>query len=175
MKEVHETGELTSCFCFRIGFVSEETVVPEIELAFAISATGTDAGEAYRLMKDTLKSMIDEYGSKEINYSVIVYGSSVEQKITFDQTFSDDEALKESLDRMGRATGVPALVETLEEAKKVFEGSNLRGSSIKVCSEIVAYLWVLTWTPGLVYSHCPLGGHLPLKKMGAKCFRLCCG
>ena len=123
-------------------FVSEETVVPEIELVFAISATGTEADEAYRLMKDTLKSMIDEYGSKEINYSVIVYGSSVEQKIAFDQRFSDDEALKESVDKIGRATGVPALVETLEEAKKVFEGSNIRGSSIKVCSEIVAYSWV---------------------------------
>ena len=109
---------------------------------FAISATGTEADEAYRLMKDTLKSMIDVYGSKEINYSVIVYGSSVEQKIAFDHRFSDDEALKESVDKIGRATGVPVLLETLEEAKKVFEGSNIRGSSIKVCSEIVVYSWV---------------------------------
>lgn len=125
-------GFAVSFFFFHFWFAAEK-VVPEIELAFAISATGVEADETYRLMRDTLKSIIDEYGSKQIDYSVILYGSSAEQKIRFDQNFSSDDALKASIDKIGRATGSPALVDTLEEAKKLFQDSSLRPKAIKVC------------------------------------------
>ena len=113
---------------------SAEKVLPEIDLAFAMSATAVEADETYKLMQDTLKSIIDEYGTKEIDYSLIVYGSTAEQKITFDKDFATPDLLKTFVDKIPRETGYPALVDTLDEAKKLFESSS-RPKAVKVCCD----------------------------------------
>ncbi|KAJ7393298.1 hypothetical protein OS493_006267 [Desmophyllum pertusum] len=55
--------------------------LPETNLAFAISATALEAEETHTFMKEIIKSIIAKYGTKRLEYSVIVYGDSASAQV----------------------------------------------------------------------------------------------
>ena len=52
-----------------------EPPVPEIDLAFALSATGLDADKTFSLMKDTIKYIVNKYGTDKIHHGLLAFGS----------------------------------------------------------------------------------------------------
>lgn len=53
----------------------DEPPVPEIDLAFAISATASDAEETFTRIKDTTKYIVNQYGTDKIHYGLLVFGT----------------------------------------------------------------------------------------------------
>ena len=53
----------------------EKSPVPEIDLAFAVSATATDADETFSRIKDTTKYIVKQYGTEQIHYALLAFGS----------------------------------------------------------------------------------------------------
>jgi hypothetical protein len=110
--------------------------VPEVDIAFAIQASTADADTTFSKIKETIKMIIDQYGTKKIHYAVIVYSNTATTKLNFDEReqLVDDKELKNLIDSIPRGTGPPAVIEAIEEAKKLFESSAARPHAHKVCS-----------------------------------------
>lgn len=97
--------------------------MPIVDLAFALSATATDADTNFKLMKDTITSFADLYGMSKINYAVIAYGERQRKWVDFQSQPSDFEDLKKVVDTISREAGVVALDKALDEARKLFDGA----------------------------------------------------
>jgi hypothetical protein len=104
----------------------------EIDLGFAISATATDSSKTYKLMKDTIKDIIDRYGTDNIHYSVIVYGARPVIVTSFADAIPTAAVLKRRIEAAPREQGGAALDRALEEAKKIFEGRGGRANAKKI-------------------------------------------
>ena len=104
--------------------------VPMVDLAFALSATATDASVNFKLMKDTITSFADMYGVSKINYAVITYGQSQRKWVDFQNQPSDFEDMKKTVDAIARETGVVALDKALDEARKLFDGARPQASKV---------------------------------------------
>ena len=105
------------CFIFK-----EIPDVPTVDLAFALSATASDADTNFKLMKDTITSFADMYGMSKINYAVIAYGERQRTWFNFQTQPSDFGDLKKIVDAISREAGVVALDKALDEARKLFDG-----------------------------------------------------
>ena len=56
--------------------IIDEPSVPEIDLAFAISATASDADDTFLRIKDTIKYIVNKYGTEKIHgYGLLVFGT----------------------------------------------------------------------------------------------------
>ena len=104
-----------------------------VDLAFALSATATDASTNFKLMKDTIISFADMYGVSKINYAVITYGQSQRKWVDFQNQPSDFEDMKKTVDAIARETGVVALDSALDEAKKLFGGARPQARKVIKC------------------------------------------
>ena len=67
--------------------------VPEIDLAFAISATASDADETFTRIKNTTKYIVNKYGTEKIHYGLLVFGTTP----TVARGFSRDVFSKEDM------------------------------------------------------------------------------
>ena len=113
-------------------FVSDPNM-PNIDLAFAISATSANSNQSYDLMTNTIKQFIDEYGVDKIHYSLVVYGNSVVRVVNFNHTFPPSASdLKAAIDAQPPISGGPVLEDTLQEAFKVFNETEGRPDAKKV-------------------------------------------
>ena len=113
-----------------------------VDVAFALSATSTDASTNFKLMKDTIISFADIYGVEKINYAVITYGQKQRKWVDFQNQPSDFKDMKKTLDAITRETGVVALDEAIEEARKLFDGARPQARKVmKWCSTYSAYIW----------------------------------
>ena len=108
--------------------------LPETNVAFAISATGTEAQKTHKFIKDIIKSIITTYGTRKLQYSVIVYGDSVSPEITFRDIFKSDADLVKAIDSIPGITGSPSFDKALEEAKEQLMSPFLRPYAAKVGS-----------------------------------------
>ena len=116
----------TSCL-----FVSVN--IPEIDLTFAISATSIQADSTDFLMKETINTIIQQYGIDIIHYSVIVFGTIATTHFNFSYIPpSRDDLIREVSRRLPRANGRPDLVEALEDAKRVYELQEVRPNARRV-------------------------------------------
>lgn len=52
-------------------------------MAFAVSATSSLADQSFRLMKDTIKTIVQTYGTEQIHFSLIVYGTTATTRVSF--------------------------------------------------------------------------------------------
>ena len=94
-----------------------------------ISATSKAAEPAFSLMKDTIRFVMERYGSKHVKYHVIVSGegTSSSGKVRFNSNSSDLEALMKNVKELSReAKGGPALHKDLQKAVSAFETNCLR-------------------------------------------------
>ena len=108
--------------------------MPTLDLAFAISATATDADTNFKLMKDTITSFADMYGMSKINYAVIAYGETPRRWFDFQSQPSDFDALKRQVDAISRVAGVVALDKSLEEARKLFDAARPQARKVRTFS-----------------------------------------
>ena len=84
------------------------------------------------MMKETVKAVIDKYGSRKIRYAFIPFGSlpSTNVKFTRDSPTRDD--LKKLVNRLTQPSGDADLKKALEEAKNTFDSAPKRPNSEKV-------------------------------------------
>ncbi|XP_078343053.1 coadhesin-like [Oculina patagonica] len=96
--------------------------IPDIDIGFAISSASIDSDSIFALMKRIINTIIDRYGMLKIRFSVIVYGSIITTRFTFDNTimFTQEELLR-AVNETQRAPGMPDLQMALTEAKRLFQ------------------------------------------------------
>lgn len=92
-----------------------------IDIAFAISATSTEANELYDYMRDVIKLIIDEYGMYTVQYAFMVFGSEPDVRIRFGDNLKSPDQLKNLLDNIPRIGGQPNLDKALEKAAELFK------------------------------------------------------
>lgn len=68
--------------------------IPEMNLAFAISARAVDGEVNFEKMKDILKAIVQKFGSNRIHYSVITFGDPPITELPFNRRLPSDEILK---------------------------------------------------------------------------------
>lgn len=87
--------------------------------------------ETFKLMKETIKAIIDTHVTSKIHYSIIIFGASANTVISFAERSPTIETLKELIDRASRERGPPNLKNVLEKSVEIFEGSGLRRNATK--------------------------------------------
>ena len=104
--------------------------VPMADLAFAISSNAAGKEQSFQKIKDSLDFIMTYYGAERIRYAVITFGSSSYEDVSFQDGRTVDE-LRERVDSIGRASGVPDLKESLDKAKDVFDKASDRPEAKK--------------------------------------------
>ena len=104
--------------------------VPLADLAFAISSNAAGKEQTFKKIKDSLDFIMTYYGAERIRYAVITFGLSSYEDVSFQDGRTVDE-LRELVDRIPRASGVPDLKESLEKAKDVFDKATDRPEAKK--------------------------------------------
>ena len=125
---------LQSC----IFYFSDKLRVPEIDLGFVISATAVSASDTFQRIKDTINTIIEEYGiSSRLRYGLIVFGSEARKKLNFTDESADVNSLKAKIMSAQHPAGEPDLQKALEEAKKMFDSAPSRPGVKKVLVVII--------------------------------------
>lgn len=104
--------------------------VPLVDLAFAISSNAAGKEQTFKKIKDSLDFIMTYYGAERIRYAVITFGSSSYEDVSFEDGRTVGE-LREQVERIPRASGVPDLKESLEKAKDVFDRATDRPEAKK--------------------------------------------
>lgn len=122
--------------CF-FGTVPDPLDQEKIDLVFAVSASSTEAEQAFHLMKETLLSIVSTHGMKNIHYTVMTYGSLTRTIVDFQDGFPDEQDLLKKLESLSTVSGTPDLDLALANAKKAFEASGARPDAKKVLVYLV--------------------------------------
>ena len=104
-------------------FPPDSIITEKIDLGFAISAAALNAKETFDKVKETVKSIIKKYGTGNLRYAVIVYGSDAKLILSFERTFPALEDWLTVVDSMRNEPGTPALEIALQKAKELFQTS----------------------------------------------------
>lgn len=80
--------------------------IEETDLVIAMCYASTLSDQTFDLMKDTVKSIVDKYGTSQVHYAVVIYGT----KATTMARFSDmigltKDAVKETIDSFPKLRG----------------------------------------------------------------------
>ena len=73
---------------------SDVPKIPEMNVAFAISARAVDDATNFEKMKDIIKAIVQKFGSNRIYYSVITFGDPFTTELSFDRKLPSDEDLE---------------------------------------------------------------------------------
>ena len=118
------------CITLLLTIITLCLAVPLVDLAFAISSNAAGKEQTFKKIKDSLDFIMTYYGAERIRYAVITFGLSSYEDVSFQDGRTVDE-LRELVDRIPRASGVPDLKESLEKAKDVFDKSTDRPEAKK--------------------------------------------
>ena len=111
--------------------------IPEVDLAFAISAASVEADNNFKKTKAVITAIIDTYGKNKLRYGVIVFGSRASSKIRFGDVLPRDEELKTIVGSLSGPKEPPALDEALKKGKELFDNADERPNARKVLVVIV--------------------------------------
>lgn len=103
-----------------------------IDFAFALSATGLSKDKIFQLMKDTVKSFADEYGTGSFRYSFIVFSDTANIIVRFSEKYTSIDELKASIEALPPVTGGSSLIEVIKTAKEAFRDSGVRKGAAHV-------------------------------------------
>ena len=107
--------------------------LPEVDLAFVISATTLDSQKNFKKSKDIIKEIVGKYGVNKIQYSVATFGSTLNRNLRFDLAVDSDERLLTAIDSLVNTNRGSALAEALEDSPKIFkEESGGRAEAKKI-------------------------------------------
>lgn len=126
----------TACRIDRIThnhFMFTETRRPApVDLAFALSASSFQSRSSIKLMRDVIQVIIEDYGTRDIHYSFIIYGSEASTKYSFTSEPVDPDYLKNFAEFMPVINPPTSPHVALEEATKAFKGAGVRANATKV-------------------------------------------
>ncbi|KAL9959837.1 hypothetical protein ACROYT_G033195 [Oculina patagonica] len=98
--------------------------MPLVDIGFAINAVSIDSDFIFTLMKRIINTIIDRYGVKQVQFSVISYGSRVATRFTFDDPAQlIHEELIKAVNETNSTTGDPNLPSALDRAKFLFDNT----------------------------------------------------
>ena len=106
--------------------------LPLIDLTFALSSSSISSQQTFKLMKETVQSLVHTYGIDRIHYGVIVFGSVVTRHFDFSTTIPDQNEVIRKVSLLTRSGGSPDLVLALQEARRVFQLKEVRPYAKKV-------------------------------------------
>lgn len=107
--------------------------IPEIDLAFALSATAFDAAGNFRRMKEIVNYIIRRYGQDKIRYSVLIFGQGARIRIGFQDLIPNSDRLAAYISTLSKYRGGPRMDLALAEARKLFvNGGGTRPGARKV-------------------------------------------
>lgn len=115
-----------------LNFISEPARIAKLDVAFAVSASSSDASDTLQHFKDIIKAISDTYGTDKIHYGLISYGDSAVIKLPFSSRNSSLERLKNLIDSLTVETGGSDLEEALDAAVMIFKGQGVRFDAQKV-------------------------------------------
>lgn len=105
---------------------------PPVDLAFALSASSLQSRSSIKLMRDVIKEIIEDYGTRVIHYSFIIYGSEASTKYSFTTDPVDQDYLQNFVEFMPVINPPTSPHVALEEATKAFKGAGVRANATKV-------------------------------------------
>ena len=106
-------------------------MVPKIDLVFAISSVSSSADEVFQNTQKAVTYIIEKYGTNDIHYAVILFGSDAQAVIDFD-SYTTSEQLNAIFSNLRRLKGGPVLDKALKLAGKVFTSPGARSDAHKV-------------------------------------------
>lgn len=83
-------------------------------------------------MQDTIQSVVTKYGTRDVLYSIITFGSVPVVQLRFGSFVGDSSRLKRFVDNIPRQRGVPALEKALQKGQEVFKDPGARNDAKKV-------------------------------------------
>lgn len=116
---------------------SEIPIIPEIDLAFAVSASASKADKTFKLMKDTINTIINKYGTDRIRYALVVFGANPTTQISFREKSTTNRELTNFLSLARKERGEPILWKALDSVKQLFRSASSRPAAKKIVVVIV--------------------------------------
>jgi len=113
-----------------VSYFTDPSRLVQINLGFAISVTSLDSDRTFRQMQDIIKSVIDNYPTSNIFYSVLSFGDPPVVHINFDDQLSD-EGRKRIIDSITKTTGIASLDKALEKAREIFNMASAQRPTAK--------------------------------------------
>lgn len=105
-----------SCWIF-----PPEFNVPQIDIAFAISAEAFQSEANFKKMKDTVKEFIEKFGVHgKVHYSLLTFGDPPTVYLKFSDKSSSSSGLTALIDGVPKPSKGTALAKALNEAKMLF-------------------------------------------------------
>lgn len=119
-----------------LDFFSDPLKGTNIDVSFAISMTSQDASTTIQLIQDSIKSIIDTYGTTNLHYSVMTFGDRPKILAPFAENRSPED-LKRIIESVMPSSGTPDLENALLEANKLFDGAGARPDAKKLLVVII--------------------------------------
>ncbi|XP_068736342.1 uncharacterized protein [Montipora capricornis] len=109
----------------------------DVAIVFLVNATSEVAAQAFRVMKDSMKYIIDKYGNDRAKYHIIIRhpddNSFQSHEICFNTNHLNVTALTDAVEDLQRGNEVlPALHKDLQKASEAFESNTLKKDAEKV-------------------------------------------
>lgn len=129
----HSTTVIKLYFSY---FFSDPLKGTNVDVGIAISVTSQDASTTLKLIQDSIKSLIDTYGTSNLRYSVMTFGDRPKILAPFADKRSPED-LKKIIESVMPSSGAPDLEKALLEAKKLFDGAGARADAKKFLIVII--------------------------------------
>lgn len=106
--------------------------VLQTDIVFALSATSPNAAKAFRIMKNTIKTLEFSPGGHKLLFSVVVFGTAPSVRLKFSDRFVSREHFERVIDAIPRPTSGADLVKAIDEAARLFQLPGARPKAKKV-------------------------------------------
>ena len=93
---------------------AERKKLHEIDMAFAISARAVSSSANFKKMQDIINTIIDEYGSNKLHYSLVTFGDRPVVSLKFSEQFPGNRQLKSRISSVPRNPDSSSLDRALE-------------------------------------------------------------
>ena len=111
--------------------IADTRDIPDIDLVFALSAAAVDADDTFDKMKDTVDTIIKQYGTDKIRYALMTFGDTPSVIVDFSDG-RGKEALRTTVQQLSRPTGDPDVEKALKEAENLFDNALPRPGSRRI-------------------------------------------
>lgn len=105
---------------------------PPVDLAFALSATSAKSSQTLQLMKDVINNVIEDYGTRDLRYCFIRFGSDASTKFSFTSDSVDPKGLQNIVNIVPPSEQPSSPHVALQEASRAFSSAGVRPNASKV-------------------------------------------
>ena len=90
------------CFCLILAVLLP---IEDVDLVVAMCAVSNASSQSFKLMKDSVKSIVDKYGTSKIHYSLVLYGKQAVPMMKFSDKALTKKDFKEQIDILPKPKG----------------------------------------------------------------------